>query len=75
MCKFFFSCWLKKFQELFTPLTEFQEHVAKSEAQYKEIKRDIEKLKKSIDPLTELIISMENDFQIRKKQSNHVESR
>jgi len=70
MCKIGLICQ-QKLKMLFAPLDKFEEHVAKTEARYLAMKEDIASLKASIDPLSELLMQMEDEFQ-KTKRKRHV---
>ncbi len=55
-----FCLWLKKYFK--TPREDLIEHIDRVEGHYKDIKTDLEKIQKSIDPIARLLIDMETQF-------------
>ena len=63
-------CFIEKLKKfcLFTLIgkNDIIEHIDKIEEHYKDIKTDLEKIQKSIDPMSKLLLEMETYFRKRK---------
>ncbi len=55
-----FCLWWKRTFK--TPREDLIEHVDRIEGHYKDIKTDLEKIQKSIDPIARLLVDMESQF-------------